>query len=167
MQLCSVGNVFANERKPLLLLIITIVLVQSQDRNYKRDNKIFQRTLFIFVQTFYFMVAPKYKNQILKLLQEKKSLGLEEVKPLTKGFESINELESDKYVKVIRDSQGKLIVADLTQKGVVFIQNGGYDSTIIAIIKFIGKFIGSLFLKSIGLVFILLAIHIIQSLKTL
>ena len=113
------------------------------------------------------MVAPKYKNQILKLLQEKKSLGLEDVKPLTKGFESINELESDKYVKVIRDSQGKLIVADLTQKDVVFIQNGGYDSTIIAIIKFIGKFIDSLFLKSIGLVFILLAIHIIQSLKTL
>lgn len=167
MQLCSVGNVFVNERKPLLLLITTIVLVLLQDSNYKRDNKIFQKTIFIFVQTFYFMVTPKYKNQILKLLQEKKSLGLKDVKPLTKGFESINELESDKYVKVIRDSQGILVVVNLTREGALFIQNGGYDSIIIAVIKFIGKFIGSLFLKSIGLVFILLAIHIIQSLKTL
>ena len=167
MQLCSVGNVFVNERKPLLLLITTIVLVLPQDSNYKRDNKIFQRTISIFVQTFYFMVAPKYKNQILKLLQEKKSLNLEDVKSLTKGFESINELESDKYVKVIRDSQDILVVVNLTREGVLFIQNGGYDSIIIAVIKFIGKFIGSLFLKSIGVIFILLAIHIIQSLKML
>ena len=52
MQLCSVGNVFVNERKPLLLLITTIVLVLPQDSNYKRDNKIFQRTIFIVFNYF-------------------------------------------------------------------------------------------------------------------
>lgn len=113
------------------------------------------------------MVAPKHKNLILKLLQEKKSLNLADIKHIPKGFASINELEVAQYVKVIRDSQSLPITVSLTLQGTVFIQNGGYDKRITTFIKSIGKFISSLVLKFIGLGSILLAIHIIQSLKTL
>ena len=113
------------------------------------------------------MAAPKHKNLILKLLQEKKSLNLADIKPIPKSFTSINELELDEYIKVIRDSQYLPITISLTLKGTVFIQNGGYEKRITTFIKSIGKFISSLALKFIGLGAILLAIHIILSLKML
>lgn len=113
------------------------------------------------------MVAPKHKNQILKLLQEKKSLNLADIKQISNGFASINELEVDEYIKVIRDSQSSPITVSLTLQGTVFIQNGGYEKRITTFIKSIGKFISSLALKFIGLGAIILAIHIIQSLKML
>lgn len=113
------------------------------------------------------MVAPKYKNLILKLLQEKKSLNLADIKQIPNGFASINELEVDEYIKVIRDSQEAPITVSLTLQGTVFIQNGGYEKRITTFIKSIGKFISSLALKFIGLGAILLTIHIIQSLKML
>ena len=104
------------------------------------------------------------KPQILKLLQEKKSLHLVDIEHIPNGFKSVNELEVDKYVEVTRDMQGLPITVSLTLQGTVFIQNGGYEKRITTFIKSIGKFISSLALKFIGLGAILLAIHIIQSL---
>lgn len=106
------------------------------------------------------MTAPRCKNKILHKFNQAGSLAFSEIQSEKSILSIVDELEEDQYIKVTRDQNNIPILLELTRKGQILVNNGGYPSYFTKAVKAIISFVGNLLLKLVGAGIILLSFYI-------